>query len=500
MGKFLQIHPDDNVVVCLEELKKGDSVTLGNGTVVAALEDIPAGHKMAVRDIEDGKDIVKYGYAIGHATEEIKTGRWVHTHDIKTNLEGILDYKYQPDPEYVPAKKAKMASRKGTFKGFVRGDGRVGIRNEIWIIPTVGCVNNIATALAKQANSYIKGSIDEVVAFTHNYGCSQTGDDQEHTRTILADLIRHPNAGGVLVLGLGCENSNIDVLMPYIGEYDKDRVKFLVCQKSDDEMEDGLNLLKELIEVASADERSEVSLSNLIIGLKCGGSDGFSGITANPLVGRFSDLLIAQGGTTILTEVPEMFGAETILMNRCENRELFDKTVSLINDFKNYYKENHQTIYENPSPGNKKGGISTLEDKSLGCTQKSGSAPVKGVLAYGKCVETPGLNLLSAPGNDLVAATALAASGAQIVLFTTGRGTPFASPVPTIKISSNSSLAERKKNWIDFNAGVLLEDAELTQQGEKLMEYVLQVASGKKVCSEIAGFHDMAIFKQGVTL
>ena len=354
--------------------------------------------------------------------------------------------------------------------------------------------------MAKAANARVKGSVEEVIAFPHPYGCSQMGDDQEHTRTILADLVNHPNAGGVLVLGLGCENSNIGELKKYIGDYDENRVKFLVCQECEDEMEEGAKLLNELIDYASAFEREPISASKLIVGMKCGGSDGFSGITANPLVGRFSDLLIGKGGTTILTEVPEMFGAETLLMNRCANRELFDETVSLINDFKQYFKDNHQTIYENPSPGNKKGGISTLEDKSLGCTQKSGSAPVCGVLSYGECVKTSGLNLLSAPGNDLVAATALAASGAHIVLFTTGRGTPFASPVPTVKISSNSTLAGKKKNWINFNAGVLVEDAELDTVGQQLFDYVIDVASGRKVCSEEAGFHDMAIFKQGVTL
>ena len=327
------------------------------------------------------------------------------------------------------------------------------------------------------------------------------GDDQENTRTILADLIHHPNAGGVLVLGLGCENSNIDVLKNYIGEYDPDRVKFLVCQESEDEICDGVELVKELIRYAAPCQRESVDASKLIVGLKCGGSDGFSGITANPLVGQFSDRLIGAGGTTILTEVPEMFGAETLLMNRCADEELFCKTVELINDFKNYFKRHDQTIYENPSPGNKKGGISTLEDKSLGCTQKSGSTVVRGVLAYGERVQNPGLNLLSAPGNDLVAATALAASGAHIVLFTTGRGTPFASPVPTVKISSNSVLAGKKNNWIAFNAGVLVEDGgEMERTAEEFFDFVLAVASGRKVRSEEAGFHDMAIFKQGVTL
>jgi len=493
MKEYLRIHENDNVIVAIQEIAAGTSVNVGD-VQVTAKETIPAGHKMAICDIPQGGDITKYGFRIGNAKEDIAAGAWIHTHNIKTALGDLLEYSYEP------IETKETSSPDVTFMGYNRPDGKVGVRNEVWIIPTVGCVNNVATALAKAANRRLKGSVEEVIAFPHPYGCSQMGDDQEHTRTILADLIKHPNAGGVLVLGLGCENSNIDVLKPYIGETDADRVKFLVCQETEDEMETGGQLLDELISYASGFQREPVSVSKLIIGMKCGGSDGFSGITANPLVGKFSDLLISKKGTTILTEVPEMFGAETLLMNRCQNRELFEETVKLINDFKQYFKDNHQTIYENPSPGNKKGGISTLEDKSLGCTQKSGSAPVKGVLAYGQQVEKTGLNLLSAPGNDLVASTALAASGAHIVLFTTGRGTPFASPVPTVKISSNSTLAGKKKNWIDFNAGVLLEDKGIEETAQELFDYVVAVASGKKVCSEEAGFHDMAIFKQGVTL
>ncbi len=462
-----------------------------------AIEEIPAGHKIALCDIKKGSYIIKYGCPIGYAKETIYKGSWIHTHNIKTLLGDLLSYTYEPVESYL---QYKSDTKNSTFEGFVRSDGKVGIRNEIWIIPTVGCVNNIATTLAKNSEKFIKGTVDEVVAFTHPYGCSQMGDDQEYTRTILSDLIKHPNAGGVLVLGLGCENSNIDVLKEYIGEYDEERVKFLVCQESDNEISDSITLIEELIDYAASFKRQTVGIENLIVGLKCGGSDGFSGITANPLVGKFSDKLIANGGTTILTEVPEMFGAETLLMNRCENEELFKSTVKLINDFKNYFKNHNQTIYENPSPGNKKGGISTLEEKSLGCTQKSGSSIVKGVLEYGELVKNTGLNLLSAPGNDLVAATALAASGAQIVLFTTGRGTPFASPVPTVKISSNSNIAHKKSNWIDFNAGVLLEDVNKEELEHKFYDYIISVVNGKKVCSEEAGYHDMAILKQGVTL
>ena len=514
MQNFLKINDNDNVVVALNAIPQGETITVevsGADVRITAQEEIPAGHKMAVCPIPAGGEVIKYGYRIGNAKEDIPAGAWIHTHNVGTALGDLLEYSYDPVAAVAEAQNAaEGAAAKGaavkdstedvTFMGFKRPDGKVGVRNEIWIIPTVGCVNNVATAIAKQANAFVKGTVEEVIAFPHPYGCSQMGDDQEHTRGILADLINHPNAGGVLVLGLGCENSNIDVLKPYIGDYDENRVKFLVAQESEDEIADAVELIKGLIDYAAGFEREPISVSKLVIGMKCGGSDGLSGITANPLVGRFSDLLISRGGTTILTEVPEMFGAETILMNRCANEELFHKTVDLINDFKNYFKSHNQTIYENPSPGNKKGGISTLEDKSLGCTQKSGSALVRGVLQYGERVQTPGLNLLSAPGNDLVAATALAAAGAHIVLFTTGRGTPFASPVPTVKISTNSRLAGKKANWIDFNAGVLVEDKTMAEEAQHLFDYVVEVTSGRQVCSEAAGFHDMAIFKQGVTL
>lgn len=486
---YIKIHPQDNVAVALQPLTAGTSI---NNLLL--VEDIPQGHKFSLDNISAGNPIIKYGNSIGTASTDIPKGCWVHTHNIRTGLGDLLSYTYEKNTAE-PA-----ATEPYFFQGYRRSDGKVGIRNEIWIIPTVGCVNNVASAIERSAQQYKTANIDAIAAFPHPYGCSQMGDDQENTRRILADLINHPNAAGVLVLGLGCENSNITELKKYIGSYDEKRVKFLVSQESEDEISDALSLIQELISYADRFQREPISCSELIIGMKCGGSDGLSGITANPTVGRFSDLLISKGGTTILTEVPEMFGAETTLMNRCETQELFEKTVALINDFKKYFQDHNQTIYENPSPGNKAGGISTLEDKSLGCTQKSGSAPVKGVLSYGEPVSEKGLNLLSAPGNDLVASTALAASGAHIVLFTTGRGTPFASPVPTVKISTNSQLYDHKKNWIDFDCGTLVTSSTPEEIDQQFFRFIMDIASGKKVKSEKAGFHDMAIFKQGVTL
>ena len=493
MRDVLKISAGDSVAVALTALNAGKTVDVEDQQVTL-VADVPAGHKFALKEIKAGEPIIKYGFPIGQAKCDVQIGEHVHVHNLKTLLSSELTYEHHPAVSELEPKEPV------TFMGYPRSNGKVGVRNELWILPTVGCVNDVARVLERKAQCLVGDGVENVYAFPHPYGCSQMTEDQDNTRQILADLATHPNAGGVLVLGLGCENSSVDHIKQHMGEYDESRVRFLVCQQVEDEIEESMKLLKELADNMRNEKRVSCPASKLVIGLKCGGSDGFSGITANPAIGGFSDLLIAQGGSTILTEVPEMFGAETILMDRCETTELFDKTVSLINDFKRYFEEHHQTIYENPSPGNKAGGISTLEDKALGCTQKSGFAPVKDVLKYGQKVEKAGLNLLSAPGNDLVASTALAASGAQIVLFSTGRGTPFASPVPTVKIASNETLANHKSNWIDFNAGKLLSGRELPDLAQDLMDYVLRVASGEQVCSEKNGYHDMAIFKTGVTL
>lgn len=503
MQSLIKINEADNVAVALRDLKKGEWVKAA-GEAILLQEDIARGHKVALCNMEEGFEVIKYGFPIGHLKQPVSAGAHIHTHNLQTNLSDVLEYEYHPKvaANQMPCGTAKQAANEEAyFMGYERADQRAGIRNELWIIPTVGCVNSIAKELAQQGSALLGGNLDGIVALTHPYGCSQMGEDQENTRKALAALVHHPNAGGVLVLGLGCENSHIEVLKEYIGDYETERVKFLQCQDVEDEIEEGLSLLKELAVYASKCRRTKVSVQKLVVGLKCGGSDGLSGITANPTVGQFSDLVVAAGGSTILTEVPEMFGAETILMERAQNRAVFDKTVSLINDFKAYFQSHNQTIYENPSPGNKAGGISTLEDKALGCTQKSGSAPVVDVLAYGEKLQRSGLNLLYAPGNDLVASTALALSGAQIILFTTGRGTPFASVVPTVKISTNTKLAEKKKDWIDFDCGRLLDEGlGMEALGKELYEYVLAVAGGEKVKSEKSDYKELAIWKGGVTL
>ncbi|WP_080903041.1 UxaA family hydrolase [Parabacteroides sp. Marseille-P3160] len=493
--KYVKINPADNVAVTIADLKQGDNITVGNADIILKA-DIPAGHKFALTDIATGGNIVKYGYSIGHAREEIRQGDWVNEKTIKTNLDGVLNYEYKPIDVQLD-----IPDRHLTFKGYRRANGEVGVRNEIWIIPTVGCVNGTINRLAEmlRAETQLR-NVDAIVAYPHNYGCSQLGDDHENTRKILRDMALHPNSGGVLVVGLGCENNQVSAFRRMLGDFDESRIKFLETQKVGDEYEEGMQLLREIYDVVSKDIREDIPVSELKVGLKCGGSDGFSGITANPLLGVFSDFLVAQGGSTVLTEVPEMFGAETILMNRCVNKDIFDKTVFLINDFKNYFIKNEQPIYENPSPGNKAGGISTLEEKSLGCTQKCGKSLVKDVLMYGERIKTKGLNLLSAPGNDLVAATALASSGCHIVLFTTGRGTPFGTYVPTLKVSTNTPLYNRKPGWIDFNAGTIVENESLESVKERFIRYILNVASGEPVNNEKKGYREIAIFKTGVTL
>lgn len=493
--KFLQINPADNVAVAIVELPKGEQVAI-NGQTITLNETVPAGHKFALKDLTVGEDVIKYGYPIGHATEAKKQGDWMNENNIKTNLAGLLDYTYNPVKVDLDIPKEEL-----TFKGYRRKNGDVGIRNEVWVIPTVGCVNGIVGQLVEGLKRETTGKgVDAIVGFPHNYGCSQLGDDHENTKKILRDMVLHPNAGAVLVVGLGCENNQPEVFREFLGEFDESRIKFMVTQKVHDEYEEGMKILRELYATASQDERTDVPLSELRVGLKCGGSDGLSGITANPLLGVFSDFLIAQGGTSVLTEVPEMFGAETILMNRCKTKELFEETVHLINDFKQYFLSHGEPVGENPSPGNKAGGISTLEDKALGCTQKCGKSLVSGVLPYGERLKVKGLSLLSAPGNDLVAATALASTGCHIVLFTTGRGTPFGTYVPTMKISTNTPLYQNKPNWIDFNAGVIVEGEPMEETCKRFTKYIIEVASGEFVNNEKKGYREIAIFKNGVTL
>lgn len=497
MPKVLRIHPSDNVAVALEPIEPGAEVAF-NGQRVQAKQPVPPGHKIALGAIRAGADICKYGWPIGRATAAIEPGAWVHTHNVSTKLEGLLDYRYQPAlaprPDYGPEPK---------FLGYRRPDGRVGIRNELWIVVTVGCVNNAAQTLARLGTErLVKGSVEGVYAFPHPYGCSQLGDDLMNTQKALAGLIRHPNCGGVLVLGLGCENNAVRRQIEAVGPVDSHRVKFFNAQEVSDEVEEGMKALEELAEYAGGFERAECPASDLVLGMKCGGSDGFSGITANPVVGVVSDMVTSWGGTVLLTEVPEMFGAEQILMNRATDEHVFNATVEMINGFKEYFIRHNQPIYENPAPGNKEGGITTLEEKSLGCILKGGCAPVTQVLGYGEPVTRKGLVLVTAPGNDGVSTTAMVMSGAAMLLFTTGRGTPLGTPAPTLKLSTNTPLAQRKPNWIDFDAGRLLsEGADMPALGRELMQMVLDTASGRyRARNEVNGMRDIAIFKTGVTV
>ncbi|WP_294610799.1 UxaA family hydrolase [uncultured Gilliamella sp.] len=499
MVKFIKINNKDNVGVALSDIEAHEKDIVIDGKTIDLQQPIKQGHKFALNDINQNDNIIKYGLPIGHATCFIKAGEHIHTHNLKTNLNDIDDYKYQPNSSKnnllhdISDKEVQIYRRK---------NGEVGIRNELWIIPTVTCINGIAQQIVKQFSDELNNQldIDGITVLEHPYGCSQLGQDHKNTKIILQDLVKHPNAGGVLVIGLGCENNQVSEFKEDLNEYDESRVRFLIAQQETDEVESALVQLRELYAIMKHDKREVGHLSELKFGLECGGSDGFSGITANPMLGLFSDYVIAHGGTSVLTEVPEMFGAENILMSHCIDESTFDKTVHMINDFKQYFISNNQPIYENPSPGNKAGGITTLEEKSLGCTQKAGGSEVVDVLKYGQKLSVHGLNLLSAPGNDAVATGALSAAGCHMVLFTTGRGTPYGGIVPTVKIATNTQLAEKKVNWIDFNAGKLIQGISMHTLLVEFIEQIVLFANGKKTCNEKNNFKNLAILKTGVTL
>ncbi|MCL2558878.1 MAG: altronate dehydratase family protein [Turicibacter sp.] len=497
MRDFIKLHGNDNVIIALKHLEAGTVAEI-DGETLTLQEPIKQGHKIATTAITAGQDVIKYGFPIGHATVDIKVGYHVHTHNIKTSLGEQLAYEYAPELE-----EKVMQAKDREVDVYHRKNGDIGIRNELWIIPTVGCINKIAVKIKNDVLrnlGELAADVDGIFVFEHPYGCSQMGDDHETTKEILQNIVKHPNAGAVLVVGLGCENNQVAEFKQTLGEYDDERIRFMIAQEHEDEIEVGIEIVKDLYDLMKQDRRAASPLKNLRIGLECGGSDGFSGITGNPLLGYFSDYLIGQGGTTVLTEVPEMFGAETILMNRCESVEVFDKTVRLINDFKQYYEDNNQVCYENPSPGNKDGGITTLEDKSLGCTQKAGTSNVVDVLFYTDRLKKNGLNLMQGPGNDLVATTALGAAGCHMVLFTTGRGTPYGGFIPTIKVSTNSDLAKRKPHWIDYDAGKMLTAATTEEVVEDFINYVIDVCNGKWAYNETNDFREIAIWKFGVTL
>lgn len=493
----VRIHPDDNVAVAVGPLHEGTEVAV-DGARVVLVEDVPAGHKLALAPLAPGDAVTKYGFVIGEATAPVAAGAWVHSQNLRTRLSGTLEYAYRP----VHRNGSSASTDVPTFLGYRRTNGRVGTRNEVWIVNTVGCVNTAAERIARLASERFAGRVDGVHAFSHPYGCSQLGDDLRNTQAVLAGLLRHPNAGGVLVLGLGCENNQMDQLLALAGDVDPDRLRWFNTQDVVDEVEEGVDAVGALVARMEGDVRVECPASELILGHKCGGSDGFSGITANPLVGRIADRLTAMGGGVILTEVPEMFGAEQVLMNRAADEGVFGEVVAMVNDFKEYFLRHGQPVYENPSPGNKAGGLTTLEEKSLGAIQKGGAATVSRVLRYGQPASTGGLSLLEAPGNDGVSSTAMVASGATVLLFTTGRGTPLGFPVPTIKISSNSHIAGKKPHWIDFNAGALLDGAAtLDGLADELFARILDVASGRiRTNNETHGYREIAIWKEGVTL
>lgn len=494
----LCIDPGDDVAVALRALTAGEVVRVA-GHDVTLVEAIGRGHKIAVRDLAAGAVVLKYGFPIGQATIPIVRGAWVHTHNLATCLAGVDAAAPVPRTSSAPERGGGSADA-ATFLGYRRDDGRVGTRNEIWVLCSVGCVANTARRIAELGATRHAGRVDGIHAYTHVFGCSQLGDDLANTRRVLAALASHPNVGGVLLVGLGCESLQLAQLLEEFGVDASARLRSFNTQQVDDEIEAGLAALDELVEIAAQDRRTPCPLADLVVGLKCGGSDGFSGIAANPLVGRVADRVNAAGGATILTEIPEIFGAEHLLIQRAVDADVALGIDALVRRFKRYFLDHGEPVSENPSPGNLAGGITTLEEKSLGAVQKGGSAAVTGVLDYGRRVHGPGLTLLEAPGNDAVSSTALVAAGATVLLFTTGRGTPLGFPVPTVKIASNSPLAQAKPRWIDFDAGAVLEGEPIDAAAARLFDLVLRIASGEPARNELNGERQIALWKTGVTL
>lgn len=500
MGKkswLIRVSGSDNVAMAVEMIPKGTVACL-DGVSYEIREDIPFGHKVALKRVGCGEIVYKYAHPIGIATKDIEPGDWVHSHNMKTGLDGKIEYQYRASPY----RAVDVGGVRDTFDGYERADGSVGTRNEIWVIPTVSCVNATVEHIARRAGELYGGLCDGIHAFPHNAGCSQLGKDHETTQRILKSIINNPNAGGVLIVSLGCENNDLNHFLPVLGEINRSRIKYMISQDVDgDEVEEGVRLIGEVAETVKNDKRTPQKVSKLCIGFKCGGSDAFSGITANPLCGLISDRITALGGTAVLTEVPEMFGAEQSLMGRAKDEQVFHKIVTLINDFKQYYMDFGQPIYENPSPGNKAGGITTLEEKSLGCVQKGGHAIVTDTLDYGQRYEKNGLNLMTGPGNDSISITDLVSAGAQMLLFTTGRGNPLGTAVPVIKISSNSDRARTKGKWIDFDAGRILDGMTKEELCDELWEKILDTASGRyRTKNEISNNRAIMIFKNGVLL
>ncbi len=490
----MQIADDDDVAVALHPLEAGQTVRVG-AYMITLGQDIPAGHKFALVPIKTGSAVRRYRAPIGIAQADIAVGEHVHSHNLHTALAGERAYAFSGEKVAT----AQEAGPERQFMGYRRADGSVGTRNELWILPTVGCVGRLGERLAVSGNRMAAGRIDGVHAFNHPFGCSQLGADLDGTAAILASLAMNPNAGGVLLLGLGCESNQLDALLTRIPEARRDRLRVVRAQSESDEFAAGEAAMEELIAVMAADARTPAPLTDLRLGVKCGGSDAMSGLTANPLIGRMADAVTDAGGTAILTEIPEIFGAETLLLERATSRDVFDRLSALVNGFKRYFIDHGEPVSENPSPGNIAGGITTLEEKSLGAVQKGGVAPVSDVILYGERVAHTGLTVLEAPGNDAVSTTALAAAGATITLFSTGRGTPLGSPVPTVKIASNSALADRKPGWIDFDAGQAL-NIGMDAAAGALLDRIVAIASGEPARNEANDERAIGIWKRGVTL
>ncbi len=502
LQKLLQLHPTDNVAVARVQVAAGEEIQLGP-VVVRVSEPIAAGHKVAIRPIAAGEAILKYGQRIGLAGTHIDVGSWVHVHNVNA---ARLETEYEYCNELIePSKPAESR----TFMGFRRADGKVGTRNYVALISTVNCSATTARYVAMElAKSDLRDfpNVDGVIPLVHKGGCAFSfgGEDHQQLNRTLAGFARHPNIAARLILGLGCETAQAGHLQsdhglmqlggPSASRSNGPLPMVLNIQEVGGvrkTVDRAVGVLRDLLVQANDVRREPIPVSELLVGLECGGSDGASGITANPALGYASDLMVAHGGTAILSEIPEVYGAEQLLTRRSISREVADALLDRIHWWEDYAQRHHASIDNNPSYGNKQGGLTTIFEKSLGAVAKGGTSPLRAVYKYAEPVTERGFVLMDTPGYDPASVTGMVAGGAQVIVFTTGRGSCFGcKPAPTIKVATNTPMFNRMREDMDINAGTILEGATVEDVGREIFEMIIATASGRQTLSEAQGIGD----------
>ncbi len=489
----IRLNGRDNVIVLTKAFAAG-TAPVGSGVPLSRL--VPSGHKIAVTDIALGEPVLKFGQIIGYASQPIAKGEQVHTHNCAM---GAHDQNYRIGDDFQAIDYVAEASRR-TFDGYRRSDGRAGTRNFIALCATVNCSATVVRHIADHFNR--SGALDDypnvdgVIALAHGTGCgmASSGEGYEALQRVLWGHATHPNVGAAIFIGLGCEVMQIGRMKAMFGSSGEERFHGLTIQETGGTRKTiaaGIEAIKKLLPAVNDIKRVPIPVSELVVGLQCGGSDGFSGITANPALGAATDILVKQGGTALLSETPEIYGAEQLLVRRAASQEVGEKLIARIRWWENYTAVNGGSMDNNPSPGNKAGGLTTILEKSLGAAAKGGTLALSGVLLYAEQVKERGFVFMDSPGYDPVSATGQIASGAQLVVFTTGRGSAFGSkPAPTIKLATNSAMYKMLDEDMDINCGDIIDGVSIEAKGEEIFEKMIEIASGRQSKSEALGLGD----------